>query len=347
MRAATLQHVRLGLVRFGAIALLTSTLDAPLALSQSLIVEPTRLDLGAGHVSEVLTGQVRLWNASDERVRLYAVEPSCDSCTEVVFTNGWIEPGESSEVEVHLRCESNTSTKMVHSITVHCSDRARPKFKVVVEGRFEPAVVIPTSRVDLGVVRAGQNLPVEVEVFNWLSEPVRLEPAATVTVGSIQGTQSLLVDARSELGPGMASLKFEFVVPSAVGPIQRTVTWFTGLDSQPTVNVVVMAFVAGGVEVTPRFWVPVPGGLMYPIGLFSRIGHLSEIALAERGQMRCDPIRRLLTARAENVRRQEWLLLRAAEVSDDPSAQWCGSGGDGWALGWQRWCPGRRRARCS
>jgi len=266
MRAATLQMLRPRLIRFVAIALFASTFDAPLALGQSLIADPARLVLGAGHVSEVLVGQIRLCNTSQEPVMLYAVEPSCDSCTEVLFTNGWIEPGASSEVEVRLRCEKSNATKLVQSITVHCSDRERPKFKIVLEGQFLPAVVIRTPRIDLGTVIAASRLRVEIEASNWTSNPIRLV-AAEETYGLSEASRELPVSPRSEAGPGMVSLGLVVEAPRTTGPHRWRFTWLTGVESQPTVDVEVVAMVTARPEFAPRVWIPVPGGAVLRIGL--------------------------------------------------------------------------------
>lgn len=281
MRAATLQMLRPRLIRFVAIALFASTFDAPLALGQSLIADPARLVLGAGHVSEVLVGQVRLCNTSQEPVMLYAVEPSCDSCTEVLFTNGWIEPGASSEVEVRLRCEKSSATKLVQSITVHCSDRERPKFKIVLEGQFLPAVVIRTPRIDLGTVIAANRLRVEIEAFNWTSDPVRLMTADGAN-GLHDASRDLLAAPRSEAGPGMASLGLVLEAPRVTGPHRRRITWLTGLESQPTVDVELVATVMAGAEIVPRMWIPLPGGVMVPIGLAPRLDRMSAVTLTEQ-----------------------------------------------------------------
>ncbi|MGH9893197.1 MAG: hypothetical protein ACREA0_14650, partial [bacterium] len=177
--------------------------------------------------------------------------------------------------------ERTSATKLVQSNTVHCSDRERPKFKIVLEGQFLPAVVIPAPRIDLGTVIAASRLRVEIEAFNWTCDPVRLM-AADAANGLSDASRDLLAAPRSEAGPGMASLGLELEAPRVAGPHRWRITWLTGLESQPTIDVELVAVVKAGAEISPRMWISLPGGVMVPIALVPRLDPPSADTLPEQ-----------------------------------------------------------------
>ncbi|MCC6910360.1 MAG: DUF1573 domain-containing protein [Phycisphaerales bacterium] len=248
------------LVAMGAMMIAPEFLSQ--ARCQNLIAEPARLDLGAGHVSETLVGEIRLRNVSSERIRLYSVEPSCDSCTAVTFTNGWIEAGDATELQVSLRCSADEETTLLQSVTVNCSDRERPKFKVVLEGRFHPAIVVPTDRIDVGVVPADEIVCVDAPVYNWL--PRSIEIVSIGRSGPVRD-DSLTIPAHSGAGPGRAIIHVELEAQASPGPRSWELQWSTGLTAQPRVGIGISAYLSPKSPLRSTEWLPIPGGIVVPL----------------------------------------------------------------------------------
>lgn len=224
-------------------------------------------------------------NTGDAPLVLEPGRSTCGCCTcacAVGLPEGPIAPGGSAEVTLEWTSKLYVGP-FRQTATILTNDRDRPEVTLHVAGRFKGPVGVVPSMVRLSRVAEGRPATVEVRVYNYLDEPLRIvgyQCADPTTAEHFEVAWEPIPadEARKETGArGGHRLRITIGPGMPRGAFQQRIVLQTNVASVPTVELPVEGAVAGDVSIVGFGW-------NAPTGVLS-IGRVKRASGAERTLM--------------------------------------------------------------
>jgi len=210
-----------------------------------MVIEDGSWDFGKVYEGSQPEHVFKLRNAGDAPLIIAHIRGSCAPCAGAMISGRKIAPGKTGDLKVVYNAKEGMKGKVSAFLTIHSNDPANPFQRVNIKGTIlpignAPVLSVSPSPMDIGVLWAGQERTVAIELRNKGKSTLEVKDIATS-----EGVQ--IAGKIAEVEPGKkASLTVRVVREGLRGLVQEWVKIGSNDPAHPETLIPVYGYAAAG-----------------------------------------------------------------------------------------------------
>jgi hypothetical protein len=208
----------------------------------AIFCEQPTFDFGVSESSQTIVHEYVIVNKGNAPLEITQARPSC-GCTVASISEKTVQPGAETRIKAQLNLAGRVGPQH-KTITVESNDPKQPQLTLIMQGSVGDAVSVQPNQIMFGQISGDQESAAEVAVVSGNAQPLKVLGVES-TSPSLTATLSTREEGKSY------GIRVATKPPLMPGPLSGNIRITTDNAAKPTIDVPVMAIVAGDLIVAP------------------------------------------------------------------------------------------------